>query len=234
MGYPQEGAHLPAPLLKLRFAEPIRTVDAEVPALKLRVVQAGLDAEGRMAGIFVERAETVLGLKAWEDAHEGTTTGAKAFVFFEAEKVIRMLLRQSTLAFETLATRRLIHGDPDLALRLLEAGLTNQIIPHYRDIVGHKLKNWSSLTQLQRQVAARQLYTARALHQHGVIAFEEESFSQLFEDFSLEKSTLESIHLQLESPSKLLPVEPSGYDTLHQILIALRLRSDDEFRFRVP
>ncbi len=89
----------------------------------------------RVGGVFVQPAHSVLGLRAWDDALEGVLPGGAPWVLFEAEKIVRMMLRQSGLALEILASP--VGGDwgVDFDARVLVCGaITREIVLYYRDV----------------------------------------------------------------------------------------------------
>jgi predicted nucleotidyltransferase len=112
----------------------------------------GFDSPTRLGGVAVQPAEVVLGLRAWNDAEEGviaenaensspenSAAPPVPFVIFDVEKIVRMLLHQSGLAFEILASPVVLHADSLTgaqfpARRLIEAAISADILHHYRDV----------------------------------------------------------------------------------------------------
>lgn len=99
--------------------------------------EAIVNAPRRLGGVVVQPAEVVLGLRGWEDAFEGILPESRTpYVFFELEKIIRIMLRQSPMALEILAaptaSASLAHGfDPRQLARLLT---TSDILTSYLDL----------------------------------------------------------------------------------------------------
>lgn len=99
----------------------------------------GFACTERVGGVVVHPAEVVLGLKAWDDAYEGVLPeGNVPWVLFDAEKIVRMMLRQSGLALEILASpwasgEALVSGGMD-AQWVVRAAITREIVLHYRDV----------------------------------------------------------------------------------------------------
>lgn len=124
----------------------------------------GFDSRLRLGGVFVAPADVVLGLRSWNDAREGVVgaselLGAKQsvpYAIFEVEKIVRMMLHQSGLAFEILASPVVFGLDsprdertdaqPFPARRILDAAVTSGLLHHYRDV---------SRATLTRLVAAK-------------------------------------------------------------------------------
>lgn len=109
----------------------------------------GFGSPSRVGGVVAQPAELVLGIRSWEDAFEETfeLEGHDApvpYVLFEIEKIVRMMLHQSGLAFEILASPvHLVEGrtaqasaEPFPARRVVRAAVTKEIIHHYRDVAG--------------------------------------------------------------------------------------------------
>lgn len=93
---------------------------------------AALDlADGpRICGCFVTPARVALGLRAWDDADEGVSPAP--YALFDIEKLVRMALHQSGLAFEALTSPR-TWGELD-SRRIASAAVTADILAYYRDV----------------------------------------------------------------------------------------------------
>ena len=98
----------------------------------------------KLGGVVVHPAEVILGLRAWDDAYEGVDCfgedpGEGPWVLFDLEKIIRMMLRQSGLALEILASP--VAAAPDELAdgletgRIVNAAITVGILHHYADLV---------------------------------------------------------------------------------------------------
>lgn len=102
----------------------------------------GFDSPIRFGGVMFQPAEVVLGIRAWDDAHEGVieleAADARApWALFEVEKIVRMMLHQSGLAFEILASPAVFYesrAQDFPARRVVEAAVTRQVVAHYRDV----------------------------------------------------------------------------------------------------
>ncbi len=140
---------------------------------------AGLDVEPRwlawlegpqgprVGGAYSETARSVCGLRVWDDAREGVVDQIP-WVLFEVEKLVRMLLHRSGLAFEILAAGRATHADFD-GREVLRCGVTRGVLAHFRDVatplletnVDHAGWRW------------RNLLTGAALANEGIVSFDE-------------------------------------------------------------
>lgn len=104
----------------------------------------GFDSPLRVGGVLVQPADVVLGIRGWEDAFEDTLALAGhdrpvPYALFDIEKIVRMMLHQSGLAFEVLASPVVLAGDEFKARRVLEAAITHEILHHYRDVAAGTL-----------------------------------------------------------------------------------------------
>jgi hypothetical protein len=107
----------------------------------------------RIGGVFVHPAETVLALPGFEDAYEGltrlgedeqsgATNGAEdgaaypiPWTLFDLEKIVRMMLHQSGLAFAILTAAPTLHTTDDFDPRAIAGALaTRDLLAHYRDL----------------------------------------------------------------------------------------------------
>ncbi|MFP4599824.1 MAG: DNA polymerase beta superfamily protein, partial [Persicimonas sp.] len=102
----------------------------------------GFDSPLRLGGVVVQPAEVVLGIRGWEDAFEQTLDLEVAerpvpVALFEIEKIVRMMLHQSGLAFEILTSPAVLCDTSCFDARaIVEAAITTEIVHHYRDIAG--------------------------------------------------------------------------------------------------
>lgn len=109
----------------------------------------GVASPWRVGGVMVHPARTILGIRAWNDAHEGllpadtadteaqTDARGVPFVLFDIEKIVRMMLHQSGLAFEILASPMLLldGATPAFPARdIIQAAITTEILEYYWDI----------------------------------------------------------------------------------------------------
>lgn len=97
----------------------------------------GFDSRLRLGGVVVQPAEVVLGIRAWDDAFEGVfelDEEPVPYALFEVEKIVRMMLHQSGLAFEILASPAMLHDEEFPARRIVDAAVTRGILHHYRNV----------------------------------------------------------------------------------------------------
>lgn len=195
-------------------------------------------APARFGGIVVQPAEVVLGLRGWEDAFEGILAGSNTpYVFFELEKIIRMMLRQSPMALEILAAptaneSRREGFDPRDLIRWLT---TSRILDSYLDFP-----------------AATDLATLRPLLTAALLAKQQQlslSLTTLLEQLSevsgeplwrqlAEKSPDADVIARADAAARgmvragieagaganSLPASPIGYDEANALLVRWRLR----------
>ncbi len=99
----------------------------------------GFTSPERVGGVVVQPADVVLGIRSWDDAFEGILEvaqwgNAAPFALFEVEKIVRMMLHQSGLAFEILASPAVLHDADFPARRIVDAAVTRGVLHHYRDV----------------------------------------------------------------------------------------------------
>lgn len=97
----------------------------------------GPEADSRFGGVFVAPRETVLGIRLWRDVHEAVESdeaGSVSWGIYEIEKIVRMMLHQSPLAFEILASPAFVGDFRSEAFqprRVVEAAVTSDILKAY-------------------------------------------------------------------------------------------------------
>lgn len=162
----------------------------------------GYDSPVRIAGVLAQPAELVLGIRSWNDAFEGTLSLRESgeevpYALFEVEKIVRMMLHQSGLALEILASPALLvagrsgrrGGEAFPARRIVEAAITSDIIHHYRDVAGRWLERIEQagrpdLGEVDALEVARNALTGRAL-MDGRVAFDLWSLAERYGDAAL-------------------------------------------------
>ncbi len=234
--------------MTLTFASPEHITALDAPdALDLTPVHTGLwsferdrevQAARRLGGVVVQPASVVLGLRGWEDAFEGVDAQGDPWVFFELEKIIRMTMRGSGLAFEILAAPRCAASSFD-ARALLSMCLTRQVVAHYRDVTA-SLRSCSGSDVAPSRALLRERLMGAVLGRDGVVAW---SWSQLVDlwpapdlDAMLEVwdadaraevgALVSALGAWLEPETcAALPERPSDYQGANDLLVELRLNS---------
>lgn len=217
----------------------------------------GFDSPLRLGGVFVESADVVLGLRSWNDAREGRLQGPGGapipYAVFEVEKLVRMLLGQSGLAFEVLAspvvfeTHSSLAGAAFPARRIVKAAVTSGLLHHYRDVARAGLAHMiAAKGQGARPADVNQLVRAaltgkalmraqvdfdltRLLAEHAPPGFAELLAATQADDLT-EPAWLDSFEHKMKGvlsalvpEDAALPSQPSDYDWLHDFVIAARL-----------
>lgn len=212
----------------------------------------GFAGAARLGGVFVQPAHVVLGLKAWDDAFEGVLAGETPWVLFEAEKIVRMMLRQSGLALEILASL-VAKADFD-AVKVVRGAITREIVLYYRDVTRLGISRLLALVEsessgdpcLQQdwswmQDLFRNLLTGCVLGHEGHVSLHLEDLLDariadgvreplgslvVGETAAVRELGKQAVRLQgllaLES-ALALPERPSNYDGLNDWLVAQRL-----------
>jgi hypothetical protein len=222
-------------------------------------VLQGYQSQTKIGGVVVHPAETILGIRAWEDAYEGILSAdggqsSAPWVLFDVEKIVRMMLRQSGLAFEILASpivapaEQLEASFP--AHRVVEAAIHDDILLYYRDCADSIRWSVEGLEsgEYRRQIvdAVRHALTGLALID-GRVEFD---LRALLED--AEPDIREAVHAlladdtvspdlhellrhrlaswceRLEAPGRsVLGHKPDDYDWLDELVARQRLQSRD-------
>ncbi len=207
----------------------------------------------RLGGYFREPTESVVGLRAFDDALEGTLRleGIEEpvpYVFFEIEKVVRMLLHSSTLAFEILASpARLLpdeHAEDAAAARDLVAwSIAEGLLGGYRESVdggvddlrqGREVSVGGALRLLRRLATGAALADGRATL--DVRRLSESPEGDLVEEFLASDPVeplgsrrarllelAERLVASIEREEGALPSDPEEYEALNAWLIEQRL-----------
>jgi predicted nucleotidyltransferase len=227
-------------------------VDHAPPALFLSAWSGsesyGFDSPLRLGGVLAQPADVVLGIRAWEDAFEGTLDleehgSPVPFVLFEVEKIVRMMLHQSGLAFEILASPAILFDQDFPAQRIIEAAITSDILHHYRDVASSTMRRLveskgQGATPADTLDVARHALTGRALAQ-GRVAFDvweladEFGVKALLRDVEaaerLDPTLLAEVSKQVDElldgcqPDRAqLPANPQDYDWLNDLVVGCR------------
>jgi hypothetical protein len=262
---------------ELDFVEPRRDLEALFPSEE--GLDAWLDSRGvrpvytslwsgppihgyqtptKLGGVVVHPAETVLGLRAWDDAYEGILTTSDTddtipWVLFDIEKIVRMMLRQSGLAFEILASPVCATGDAlggrDFpARRVIEAAIHQDILLYYRDAADSVAWDADGLEsreyRLQIVDAVRRARTGVELRD-GRVQLELAALLESVEDdvaetvrallgddtvepeqHTLVRDRVTSWCRTLETPgTSTLGEQPDDYDWLHEFVVEQRLET---------
>lgn len=183
------------------------------------------------AGIWQEPTSSILGLRALDDAREGTAP--HKYAAFELEKVLRMLLRQSPLALQIFTSPVLtstpVWEPPELEA-LVNDAVSRRMVDNFVSMSQSALDRHASSTNRAHVWALEALrwgLAARALTD-GIVEFELDRLTGHYELTidGLESEALcqranESGELALKSSSR-LPEGPRGYDQLSTWLIDRR------------
>lgn len=202
----------------------------------------------RIGGFFAEPLESVVGLRPFADTIEGTVDlegveQSVPYVLFEIEKLVRMVLHQSGLAFELLASPCWIETADDeapcrVARSILERGLASGILAHYREGAGSTLddeadrdgrseREWLELVREVGTGAA--LVQGRAtLHLGRLLASRklgvERDEVALVREAEEVSPAVGPFLERLRDPIVGLPDEPDAYAILDEWLVETRLR----------
>ena len=183
-----------------------------------------------IAGISTAPAAQVLGLHAWDDAREGLAIGTP-WVIFDIEKLVRMLLRQSPLAFRVLASHLCaVNITPIDREFILNAAVTQQLVRN----IGIESKNTIKTTQRRDDVLgvlaelAGGWALARGhvdLHAAAVLGTHPE-----WHDLDLEsdvdvRRAISSLADELLNIEAVLPERPANSDGLSTWLVNRRLQT---------
>ncbi len=175
------------------------------------------DEVDRYVGAYVTPAEVVLGLRGWDDADEGLDP--EPFALFDIEKLVRMMLHQSGLAFEALCAAQSLGALDVPARELARAAVTHEILSYYRDVTavletGNR-EGWRWRT----------LMTGALLAQQGVVSHAMPTLCRML-GAGAEPSATEVVRLRTAlASSPHLPETPADYDLLNAFVVASRLAS---------
>ncbi len=212
----------------------------------------GFDSPLRLGGVVVQPAEVVLGIRGWEDAFEqvleaGPDQSPVPVALFEVEKIVRMMLHQSGLAFEILTSPAVLFDASAFDARaVVEAAVTADIIHHYRDIAGGWLER---LAESEGRGARapdvldvfRHALTGLGL-MHGEVDFRLWAAVERYADGELEGLLREvqrgakiagelldelldrgrQLVADLSPEDAALPASPNDYDGLNDLVVSLR------------
>ena len=196
-------------------------------------------APGRWGGVFVQPATDVLGLRAWEDAWEGVLKdNSHPWAMFELEKIMRMLLAGSGLAFDILASPHIahLHGlEAHFGQTLLTHLLQNRIFSHHLALLP---PHWPPHPTPQALWRLRSALTGALLAKtHAVSTSWEHLITALEPAWALPLSQwargepipkdlgphiLRQLRLALELGQKTWSSQPTGYDEANRLLVTLR------------
>lgn len=222
------------------------------------------DARMRLGGVFVAPADEVLGIRLWNDACEGVlepegverttgTTESIPWVAYDLEKILRMMLHQSGLALEILASPVVLRQS-EMDLRgIVEAAMTRGIVDHYLDVARGIVERASAVrderegqTEVWRD-AIHQALVGLALCE-GRVSFslstllewrDEEGLAAALEggeaggsgDCDDLRARATGLIDELEASERAgLPESPRGYDALNDYLVQTRLKVREEAR----
>ena len=214
------------------------------------VVDGYATAPCELAGLFVEPVESVVGLRPFNDAVEGTVrldgvADPVPYVFYEVEKAARMMLHQSGLALEILTSPAWLRDDLSEAeepcrvpRQLAGWAVTEEILAHYRESTGpvvEQLVEGRGPSEMELGRTIRRLLTGLALGQGRVVRSVDEGWAHLSiepidEPYANREpewlaERVERLAERLRGLDTRLPDrrEPDGYDALNDWLVATRL-----------
>lgn len=206
----------------------------------------------RVGGYFVEPPESVIGLRPFDDAIEGTVELESLerpvpYVFFEFEKILRMMLHQSGLAFEILSSPHWLYGADEEnpcseARAIVECAATGDLLAHYREVtdgslddlrserdlsVGEILRMFRSLLTGVAAGRGRSSLDLRVLAEALDVSTVSEIVSKpvqskVHSGRSALLEEAEALFAQLDSGESALPQHPDGYDDLNEVLVRKR------------
>lgn len=184
----------------------------------------------QIAGISTAPATQVLGLHAWDDAREGLAIGTP-WVIFDIEKLVRMLLRQSPLAFRVFASHLCaVDIAPIDREFILNAAVTQQLVRN----IGLEAKNTITTTHRRDDVLgilaelAAGWALARGhvdLHAAAVLGTHPEWNDLNLESDADVRRAILSLADELLNVGAALPELPADYDGLSTWLVNRRLQT---------
>jgi hypothetical protein len=183
-------------------------------------IAARSDESRRFGGVFVTPARRAMGLRGWEDAHEGTTDTGDPWVLFDLEKLIRMALRQSGLAFEFLTSSVTWSPDSFPARKLAESAITRDVAQYYADVARPLLDS-----DTPDRWRWRSLLTGWALATRGEVSHDLSTLQRLAE---VDEPSSDDAGRLLEEmrAGEALPKTPSDYDWLNEMLVDARMEAE--------
>jgi hypothetical protein len=210
-------------------------------------------AKVRVGGFFREPTRSVVGLHPFDDAMEGQLHlegggGPVPYAFFEIEKIIRMMLHRSHLAFEILASPARLRppagrGDGSAARDLVRWSIAADLADVYRDT----LRGTVDDLRAEREVSVREALRLVRRTMTGVALGEgravfdvqkvdrtsrggvvtdlldrepSEEIGPLRDDVV---NFVEESFPELDASTSRLPSDPDAYETLNQWLVDQRL-----------
>jgi hypothetical protein len=183
-----------------------------------------------IAGISTAPAAQVLGLHSWDEAREGLAIGTP-WVIFDIEKLIRMLLRQSPLAYRVFASHLCaVNTAPMDREFILNAAVTEHLVRN----IGIEAKNTVESTHrrddllgvLAELAAGWALARGHAdLHAAAVLGTHPEWNALDLESGTDIRRAILSLSDELLTTEIALPDHPSDYDGLSKWLVNRRLKT---------
>lgn len=204
----------------------------------------GFDSRLRLGGVVVQPAEVVLGIRAWDDAFEGVLEFDEEpvpYALFEVEKIVRMMLHQSGLAFEILASPAVLHDEDFPARRIVDAAVTRGILHHYRDVAsgwmarlvetkGEGAEPADVLDVVRNALTGRALVDGRAAFDVWALA-DEFQLTALLQDVEegVEPALIDEVSAKVDElleavrpEDASLPERPNDYDWLNDFVVSSR------------
>ncbi|QDG53734.1 hypothetical protein FIV42_24215 [Persicimonas caeni] len=209
----------------------------------------GFDSHVRLGGVIVQPAEVVLGIRAWDDAFEGVIeldgiASPVPYALFEVEKIVRMMLHQSGLAFEILASPAVLHDDAFPARRIVDAAITRNILHHYRDVAsgwmarlvetrGQGAEPADALDVVRNALTGRALVDGRAAFDVWELVgdYGEGGLEELLRELQtgVEPAAVDALRehvdgllAQIDPDVAKLPESPRDYDWLNDFVVSSR------------
>lgn len=224
--------------MNIEFLESPRRVEFEAPERQL--VRAsliggphfdGFDGfEAQLGGIWIEPTASVLGLRAFNDADEGIDP---LHVYYELEKVLRMLLRQSPLALRVFASPLLVapsEWDQEFIEDILRRAVGQQMVTAMLDLsadADNRSQRSNAMPAAWASDSLRWALAAKSL-MGGVVGFNLEllarhhelEIAELEPDARLEVAR--SVREEVDSSENVLSPGPSDYSGLSDWLVDVR------------
>lgn len=222
----------------MRFLDPVEPLDAEwTPSPRLdrrplflaEVMSPAVNGHSvrrRFGGVYSETARTVCGLRSWDDTREDVIDG-EPWALFEVEKLVRMLLRQSGLAFELLASSRTAGGTFP-AREIVRAAVTREIVAYYQDVARPLVEATPATDELWRW---RSLLTGLLLTRTGDVSLH---LDTLLDATGAPRGAAGEVpasdvvadaFAELDVRGAALPATPSDYAWLDEVVATLRMEA---------
>lgn len=183
-----------------------------------------------IGGVFTTRAADVMGLRSWDDAREGVASG-DPWVIFDIEKAVRMLLRQSPLAYRLFASHVCLHEVLPLdRLFVLNAAVCAKMVRNIaleaQNAASRTNRMDALLAQLANLTSAWALARGQAdLHAQTILPTHPEWGKLDLNDVDALKFAVKRFAEELLVSEVALPESPADYDGLSRWLVQRRIQT---------